>query len=421
VPDRELQHSGTAQSYDLTVVAMTDSDSVNDSRHFTATYVDTEDGRLARAGVVLRRRMENGKSVWEVEVGNATRAADGGPVGPPEEILRLLTAPLLGHDLVEIAKTRTRSNGDDVETAVLEGQRVITMVPDWKPRLPKPKRRPQPKKGAPALDRFRAYLRQQVDELARHDPGARLDDDPERIHQIRVATRRARSALRTARPLLDVEWAQGLREELKWLGNELAPARDLDVLLARLAPDAAELGKPAATIVRQLESERRRAQKRVVTALESPRYLVLLGELERAAEAPRVRTAEARLDKLARKEFRRLRNAVRALGKSPSDEALHDVRKRGKRARYSAELAGGTQAKKFAQAGKSFQDVVGGHQDAVVAGEYLTALVPRAKSPEAVFAAGRLLERQQSRRRHARKSLPKAWRKLKRQGGKAWA
>ncbi|MDP9304693.1 MAG: CHAD domain-containing protein [Actinomycetota bacterium] len=396
-------------------------DSVNDSRHFTATYVDTEDGRLARAGVVLRRRMENGKNVWEVEIGNATRAADGGPAGPPEEILRLLTAPLLGHDLVEIAKTRTRSNGDDVETAVLEGQHVITMVSDWKPKLPKPKRRPQPKKGAPALDRFRAYVRQQVDELARHDPVARLDDDPERIHQIRVATRRARSALRTARPLLDLEWAQGLREELKWLGNELAPARDLDVLLARLAPDAAELGKPAATIVRQLEGERRRAQKQLVAALESPRYLALLGELERAADAPRARTADANLDKLARKEFGRLGRAVRALGKSPTDEALHEVRKRGKRARYSAELAGGKRAKKFAEAAKSFQDVVGDHQDAVVAEERLTALVPRAKSPEAVFAAGRLLERQQRRRQTARRSLPKAWRKLQRQGRKAWA
>jgi CHAD domain-containing protein len=295
------------------------------------------------------------------------------------------------------------------------------MVPDWKPKLPKPKRRPQPKKGAPALDRFRAYLRQQLDELARHDPGARLDDDPERIHQIRVATRRARSALRTARPLLDVEWAQALREELKWLGNELARTRDLDVLLARLAPDAAELGKPAATIVRQLEVERRRAQKKLVSALESPRYLALLGELERAAEAPRVRRTDARLDRLARKEFRRLRAAVRALGKSPTDEALHEVRKRGKRARYSAELAGGKQSKKFAEAAKSFQDVVGEHQDAVFAEECLTALVPRAKSPEAVVAAGWLLERQQSRRRQARRSLPKAWRKLQRQGRKAWA
>ena len=396
-------------------------DSVNDSRHFTATYVDTEDGRLARAGVVLRRRMENGKNVWEVEIGNATRAVDGGPAGPPEEILRLLTAPLLGRELVEIAKTRTRSNGNDVETAVLEGQHVLTIVQDWKPKLPKPKRRPQPRKGAPALDRFRAYMRQQVDELARHDPVARLDEDPERVHQIRVATRRARSALRTARPLLDVEWAQGLRDELKWLGNELAPARDLDVLLARLASDAAELGKPATAIMRQLESERRRAQKQLVAALESPRYLALLGELERAADAPRVRTADANLDKLAHKEFGRLGRAVRALGKSPSDEALHEVRKRGKRARYSAELAGGKRSKKFAEAAKSFQDVVGDHQDAVVAEERLTALVPRAKSPEAVFAAGRLLERQQRRRLTARRSLPKAWRKLRRQGRKAWA
>jgi CHAD domain-containing protein len=396
-------------------------DSANDSRHFTATYVDTEDGRLARAGVVLRRRMENGKNVWEVEIGNATRAADGGPAGPPEEILRLLTAPLLGRELVEIAKTRTRSNGDEVETAVLEGQHVLAMVSDWKPKLPKPQRRWQPKKGASALDRFRAYMQQQVDELARHDPGARLDDDPERIHRIRVATRRARSALRTARPLLDVEWAQGLRAELKWLGNELAPARDLDVLLARLAPDAAELGKPGTAIMRQLESERRRAQKQLVAALESPRYLALLGELERAAAAPRVRTADANLDKLARKEFGRLGRAVRALGTSPSDEAMHEVRKRGKRARYSAELAGGTPAKKFAEAAKSFQDVVGDHQDAVVAEERLAALVPRAKSPEAVFAAGRLLERQQRRRVAARRSLPKAWRKLQRQGRRAWA
>jgi CHAD domain-containing protein len=365
--------------------------------------------------------MENGKNVWEVEIGNATRAADGGPAGPPQEILDLLAAPLLGRPLVEVAKTRTRSNGDDVETAVLEGQHVITMVSDWKPKLPKPERRPQPKKGAPALDRFRAYLRQQEDELARHDPGARLDDDPERIHRIRVATRRARSALRTARPLLDLDWAQGLREELKWLGNELAPARDLDVLLARLASDAAELGKPATTVMRQLEGERRRAQKRLVAALESPRYLALLGELDRAADAPRVRTADANLDKLARKQFRRLGRAVRALGKSPSDEALHGVRKRGKRARYAAELADGKRAKKFAEAARSFQDVVGDHQDAVVAEERLTALIPRAKSPEAVFAAGRLLERQQRRRQSARRSLPKAWRKLQRQGRKAWA
>jgi CHAD domain-containing protein len=396
-------------------------DSVDGSRIFTATYHDTEDGRLARAGIVLRRRMENGKNVWELDLGKTSREADGGPAGPPDELLRLLVAPLLGRQLVEVARTRTRSHGDDVETAVLEGQHVISVVHDWRPKLPKPKRHRRPRTGAPALDRVCAYLREQVEEIARHDPGARMGETPERVHQLRVATRRARSALRTARPLLDADWAEGLRSELKWLGGELAPARDLDVLLAGLDRDAAELGKPATTIVRQLESERRRAQKRLVAALDSPRYVMLLKELERAAEAPRVRKVDTSLLKLGSREYRRLRRSMKALGKNPSDEALHEVRKRGKRARYAAELVGGRRAKRFIKDAKSFQDVVGEHQDAVSAEERLTALVPKTKSPEAIFTAGRLLERQRLRRRNARKVLPRVWKKLERRGRKAWA
>lgn len=400
---------------------MATTESANGSRIFTATYHDTEDGRLARAGIVLRRRMENGKNVWELDVGKTSREADGGPGGPPEELLRLLVAPLLGRELIEIAKTRTRSHGDDVETAVMEGQHVISIVQDWKPKLPKPKRYRKLRTGAPALDRVCAYLKEQVEEIARHDPGARLGESPEHVHQLRVATRRARSALRTARPLLDVDWAEGLRAELKWLGGELAPARDLDVLLTGLRGDAEELGKPAITIVRQLESERRRAQKRLVAALESPRYVALLEELERAAEAPRVRKVDASLAKLGSRDYRRLRRAMQALGKNPTDEAIHEVRKRGKRARYAAELRGGKRAKRFIADAKSFQDVVGEHQDAVTAEAWLTGLIPKTKSPEAIFTAGRLLERQQLRRMSARKSLRKAWRKLERRGRKAWA
>jgi CHAD domain-containing protein len=396
-------------------------ESANGSRVFTATYHDTEDGRLARAGIVLRRRMENGKSIWELDVGDTSREADGGPAGPPAELMRLLVAPLLGRELIEIARTRTRSHGDEVETAVLEGQHVISIVPGWRPKLPQPRRVKQPRTGAPSLDRLRLYLKEQADAIARHDPGARLGDTPEHVHQLRVATRRARSALRSARPLLEVEWAEGVRAELKWLAGELAPARDLDVLLAGLREDADELGKPAASIVRSLEAERRRAQKRLVVALDSARYVTLLQELERAAEAPRVRAVDASLSKLAAREFRRLRRAMRSLGQHPSDEAVHELRKRGKRARYAAELAGGKRANRFAEDVKLFQDVVGEHQDAVAAEERLAALVPKTKSPEAVFVAGRLLERQRLRRRRARQSLPKAWRKLERRGRKAWS
>ena len=388
----------------------------NGSRTFDATYHDTEDRRLASAGAILRRRMENGKNVWELELGDTTRAADGGPSGPPDEILQVLTAALHGRELLEVAKTRTHSEGEDVKTTVFDGQRVITVVPEWTPKLPKPLPVRAPKKSAPALERLRSYLQEQVDELRRHDPGVRLGDDIERVHRMRVAARRARSALRTARPLVARQWADELRAELKWLGGELSTARDLDVLLAGLQEDAAEVGKPAAPIMRQLEADRRRAQKRLVRALESPRYLALLDELESAADAPRIRAADANLRKLARKDFRKLRRAVRSLGKNPSSEKIHDVRKRGKRARYSAELAGGKRADAFVSAAKKFQDVVGEHQDAVVAEDQLSSAVSRLKTPEAVFAAGRLLERQSLRRRDARRSLPKAWRKLERRG-----
>ena len=74
----------------------------------------------------------------------------------------------------------------------------------------------------------------QVGELIAHDPGTRLGDDPEELHQARVATRRLRAVLRAARPLLDPGWTESLRAELSWLGGALGPVRDLDVLLDHL-------------------------------------------------------------------------------------------------------------------------------------------------------------------------------------------
>jgi hypothetical protein len=62
-----------------------------------------------------------------------------------------------------------------------------------------------------------AHLREQVDELVMHDRGARVDE-PDAVHQMRVATRRLRSALATYRPLLDRERTDPVRQELKWLG-----------------------------------------------------------------------------------------------------------------------------------------------------------------------------------------------------------
>jgi CHAD domain-containing protein len=179
-----------------------------------------------------------------------------------------------------------------------------------------------------------------------------------------------------------------------------------------------------AEVFQQLEAERGAARERVLAALGSERYGALLESLEAAARTPHARELDLALDEVAAAEFKRLAKAVGKLGDDPSDENLHRVRILGKRARYAAELAEpvvGKRAARFVSQAKSFQDVVGAHQDAVVAEERLRALAPKLASPEAVLAAGRVVERQRRRRRNARADLPKAWARLERSGRRAWA
>jgi CHAD domain-containing protein len=266
----------------------------------------------------------------------------------------------------------------------------------------------------------------QVDELIAHDPGTRLGADPEELHQARVATRRLRAVLRAARPLLDPAWTESLRRELAWLGGVLGPVRDLDVLLERLRAEIAELEPPerraAGKFVRALEGERETARAAMLAAMTGARYSELLARLEAAAVAPRAQAADVSLREIAAGEFRKLRRAVRELPPNPENEALHAVRIRGKRARYAAELAEGVvgkRARRFVQDAKRLQDVIGEHQDAVVAEERIRSLLELTDDPRAHFAAGRLVERERERRRRARADFPQAWKRLEKSGKRA--
>ena len=66
------------------------------------------------------------------------------------------------------------------------------------------------------------------------------------------------------------------------------------------------------------------------------------------------------------------------------------------------------------------QDVLGEHQDAIVAENAIRDLAARSRNAGASLAAGRIIERQQDRRRRARRALPKAWKRLVRAGDRAW-
>ncbi len=398
------------------------------TRTFTATYVDTPDRRLARAGIPLRRRVEKGKSVWEARIGDTMVSAPGGPVGPPAELQRVLAALLRGDEVVQVA--RVRRGKDDV--VLLDGQRVLASYGDMdealKEALEAPSQESAPSKDEPAVEHLRAYLRAQLTAIERHDPAVRVGSDPEDLHKLRVAIRRSRAALREARSLLGEERGRDLRDELKWLGRQLGPARDLDVLIARLRIEVAELdgpdAVPAGKIVMQLEEEREAAQADVLAALDSTRYAELLATLEETVSAPPVATSDVSLKRVARREFRRLERHVDALGLAPSNDALHRARIQAKRLRYATELSSqllGKDGDGVVSAAKAFQDVVGAHQDAVVAEERIRTALRRARGVGSGLAAGRLIERERARRADARSELPKAWKRLRKRAQAVWA
>ena len=429
-----------------------------ESRVFVSSYRDSEDLRLARAGVTLRHRVEHGRGLWQLKLprrdGRLEVELAGGPRTVPQEIARLLVGLLRGRPLIEVARLRTRRSGVRVQddgraladvtfdsVSVMEGQRVTRTWEELEvelvdgderalARIEKDLRRagagkPESRtKLAQALDLepeaepaepIAAALRQQLDRLLAHDPGVRLGDDDEDVHQLRVATRRLRAFLRAARPIVERDWAEDLRSELRWLTDSLALVRDLDVMIAHLRSELEAL-EPAeraafAPLAERLEAEREVARDEMLKTLGSDRYFALLDGLE---QPPRL-TGDASLRRLFRAEAKRLRR----IGPDPgaADEELHALRIKAKRARYAAELAApelGKTGERFVGAAKRLQDVLGEHQDAVVAEERIRALLKGTRATGAHLAAGRLVERQLARRAAARAGLASAWAEVER-------
>ena len=269
-----------------------------------------------------------------------------------------------------------------------------------------------------ALAHVLAALKGQVDAIDAHEAGARTGRDPEDVHQMRVAVRRLRAILRASRPLFDPRWVDGLRRELKWLGTVLGGVRDLDVLHAYLRSQLEALPAPERRAGR---ADRVRARAALRVALASPRYARLLARLRAALVHPPTRPSSVPLPGIAATEFKKLRKAVARLPRPPSAEELHAVRIKVKRARYAAELAQpiiGRRAERFIAKAKKLQDILGEHQDAVVAEEYLRKVT--ARTPAAQALAQPLIEQQRKRRKKALAAFGKKWPKLKRRGRKAY-
>jgi CHAD domain-containing protein/adenylate cyclase class IV len=430
-----------------------------ESRVFTSTYYDTPERSLARVGITLRRRLENGVSRWQLKLprdghARAEIEALGGPAGPPVELAGLLVAHRRYGPLEQIATLRTRRSG----VRVADGERALADVTvdsvdildagrsagafvelevelvdgdesdlqrlsrelrragahrsDGKPKILRllelpPVRRVRRK--SPASEQLRSLLGAQLRELERHDPGVRLGDDAEDLHRHRVATRRARALIRATRPLLG-DRLDPLEAELQWLGGLLGPVRDLDVLIEHLRAECAALESDAPAgelLVDALALERARHRAELLDGLASERFSQLLEQFDAALASPSAVPEKPSLQKIAADELRTLKREAARLPKTPTDDELHGLRKRAKHARYAGELAaldGGKAVDEYVLALKVLQDTIGEHQDAVVAEARIRA-VARAKS---AVAAGRLIEGERLRRRRARADYPLA-------------
>jgi CHAD domain-containing protein len=286
---------------------------------------------------------------------------------------------------------------------------------------------PPPAPNAPVVEHVQWAIARQVQWLLAHDPGARLGREPESLHQMRVATRQLRAILRTAGPLLVPEWADSLRNELRWLGQLLGPARDLDVQLAYFREESVSLGArdrgPLAQFIVHLETERNNAQGILLNELKGARYLDLIRRLQQTTQDLVVIETTITLTDLAKHAFESLKKSIQRLGTSPSDDTLHKIRIKIKRARYAAELAEPTVGKgatRFIKRASALQDVLGRHQDAIQAEAHVRAFLKQSSNVRAAFVAGRMVERVRERRKEVRSTMRHLWKGLLKRGEKVW-
>jgi CHAD domain-containing protein len=239
-----------------------------------------------------------------------------------------------------------------------------------------------------------------LDTVEQNVDGVLRDIDTEFLHDLRVAVRRTRSAIKLLGHVLPE--TRPYAAEFKWLGDLTTPTRDLDVHLLGFAAMARQLvaAKPADLEPFRTFLARRRARefRRLAAGLRSARFKALTDHwrkvLLEARDGPAKRNAPT-ADELAvattGRMFRRVAAQGGAITAASAPESLHDLRKRCKELRYVLEffapLHDPVTYKKVLGDLKQLQDCLGEFQDDQVQREEIGALADEMLAERAAPAA----------------------------------
>lgn len=277
--------------------------------------------------------------------------------------------------------------------------------------------------GTRAVDPIHRAVAEQVEQLVTWDRAVRADVY-DAVHQMRVVTRKIRSLLQSSEGSFGLSDDAWILEELKQLAAVLGVARDAEVLAEKYEEALAELPEEMVrgpVHDRLVEGAKRRYQaglRRSVIAMRSKRYFRLLDALDAlVGTTPEGSTSEdSPADVTVDAAYKKVKKAAKKAKKAADDdaperdEALHKIRKRAKRLRYTAAATGES---KVADRAKAVQSLLGDHQDSVVSRGHLSEQAQAAHAAgEDTFTYGLLYAHENEIARRAEEQLDEALGKL---------
>ncbi len=438
-----------------------------------AVYFDTPAHDLASKRITLRRRTGGVDAGWHLKLpaGPDARTEVRAPLGVaqedvPAELLDVVQAIVRDRPLAPVARiTTTREvqllyGADDAALAEFCDDRVTAgPVPataeqrwrEWELELVRPEVNTelmdllsnrllgagatpaghgsklarvlgatQDDRADGPADPLHRAVAEQVDQLLVWDRAVRAEAD-DAVHQMRVTTRKIRSLLQASPDSFGLSDDTSILDELRELANVLGVARDAEVLAKRYRsaldglPPKLVRGPVRERLVDGAEHRYQAGLRGSLSALRSPRYFRLLDALDAVVAKPPAAPADREpapvTIEAAHKKVRKAAKAARRAADEDRDDAIHRIRKRAKRLRYTAAAIGVMDVSEHA---KAVQSLLGDHQDSVVSRAHLIRQADAAHAVgEDTFTYGLLYQQEADLALSCRQQLDPLLRKLK--------